>query len=102
MGRDGENKRQRLTEGLPSSAAAAAHFPDGEGLKAGDAVVVAHLVPLQQNKSGRCVMKKGVAVYVHPEGRFAVVELEFPGGLWQKTVKLRETHWMEEIRRIEK
>lgn len=96
-----EQERQ-AAEGLPSSAAAAAHFPDGEGLKAGDAVVVAHLVPLQQNKSGRCVMKKGVAVYVHPEGRFAVVELEFPGGLWQKTVKLRETHWMEEIRRIEK
>ena len=69
---------------------------DGE-IKAGDRVVVAHLVPLPQNKSGRCVMKEGVAVYVHPEGRFAVVE--FPGGLWQRTVKLRETHWMEEIRR---
>ncbi|WP_425366508.1 VRR-NUC domain-containing protein [Gemmiger formicilis] len=59
----------------------------------------AHGGRVQPNQSGRCVMKEGVAVYVHPEGRFAVVELEFPGGLWQKTVKLRETHWMEEIRR---
>lgn len=62
--------------------------------------MVPHRAPLAQNKSDRTVAKEGVVVYIHPEGRFAVVELEFPGGPWQRAARLRETYWMEQIRRV--
>ena len=68
-------------------------------LKVGDTVQVPHQYG---REASNYRMVDGVLVYLHPELRYAVVELDFgvtpAGRFWPGMArKIRETHYMEEI-----
>ena len=72
---------------------------DKKELAVGDQVIVQHRMPLPENRSDRTVEKEGTILYIHPAGRFAVIELTFAGGLWSAPARIRETHALNALQR---
>lgn len=68
-------------------------------LAVGDRVIVQHRMPLPENRSDRTVEMEGTILYIHPAGRFAVIELAFAGGLWSGPARIRETHALSALQR---
>ena len=71
-------------------------------LGTGDRVLVPHQYGREMSSYR---MVEGVVMYLHPELRYAVVELDFgeaPAGRWDKAErrKIRETFYMEQIQKV--
>ena len=70
-------------------------------LAPGDLVEVPHKVVNPSGHGYTLARRQGRVVFLHPELRLAVVEIEFPPACARREpVKIRETYYMEMIRKV--